>query len=125
MSVKLYAFWSAPQEADVEAFEDYYVNVHVPIAARVPGIQKLVLTRTGDGLDDGAAPYYRIAELVWESRAALAAAEATPEWTAMTADGAAVCERFGVTVEAGYGEDVPIGVGPDSPPRREADELVR
>src|SRR2546430_2377489 len=36
VAYKLYAYWSAPKPEDVEAFEQYYAETHVPRAAAVP-----------------------------------------------------------------------------------------
>ena len=47
---KLYAVWTHPN--DIEAFERHYVEVHAPLAAAIPGLQKLVLSRTADSLGE-------------------------------------------------------------------------
>ena len=56
---KLFAVWTHPD--DVEEFEKYYAETHAPLAAAIPGLQRLVLTRTSDFLGDGPAPFHRIA----------------------------------------------------------------
>jgi hypothetical protein len=46
---KTISYWTAPQPQDAEAFEEFYQQVHGPMAARVPGVQKLELSRASDG----------------------------------------------------------------------------
>ncbi len=108
---KHFALWTAPAADDVEAFEQYYLDVHVPIAAALPGLQRLVLVRTSDSLGDEPSPYHRIAELWWEDEAALEAAKESPEFEAAIADVVGMEERFGVTLlsPAGAWADAPIG----------------
>ena len=48
---KVVGFWGSPKAADVEAFEKYYWETHVPLARKVPHLRKLVLTRMEKGLD--------------------------------------------------------------------------
>jgi len=74
---KLFAVWTHPD--DVEEFEKYYAETHAPLAAAIPGLQRLVLTRTSDFLGDGPAPFHRIAELWFEDADALEIAKESPE----------------------------------------------
>jgi uncharacterized protein (TIGR02118 family) len=60
--------WTAPQPQDVEAFEEFYQQVHGPMAARVPGVQKLELSRTSDGFAGEPSPSYRVAEMFAQRR---------------------------------------------------------
>ena len=53
---KIIALWSAPKASDVEAFEQYYREVHVPKATVVPGLRKIALTRIETGLEGAPAP---------------------------------------------------------------------
>jgi hypothetical protein len=46
---KLIALWSAPQAADVDEFERRYLDGHVRLAAAVPGMRELTLTRADAG----------------------------------------------------------------------------
>ena len=49
--VKLIAFYKQPE--DKAAFDEHYYNVHVPITEKIPGLQKMKVTKmvgtpTGD-----------------------------------------------------------------------------
>jgi uncharacterized protein (TIGR02118 family) len=107
---KLYAIWSVP--ADVEAFERYYEETHVPIAAAIPGLRQLVLTRTSDGLGESTSSYHRVAELFFDSKGDFEAAQSTPEFEAAVADSISMQERFGVTLGSPAGDVVEARVGP-------------
>lgn len=102
---KLVAIWSAPQPADEAAFEEHYRDVHLAAAARTPGMRKLLATRTDSGLEGGASAFYRVAELHFDSKQELEAAEHSAEWGAMRADAGTLIERFGVTLTVGMGEE--------------------
>jgi uncharacterized protein (TIGR02118 family) len=90
---KLFAIWTHPD--DVEALERYYVETHAPLAAAIPGLQRLVLTRTSDFLGDGPAPFHRIAELC--------------------SDVAEMEARFGVKLHSPAGISVDAELGPLTP----------
>jgi uncharacterized protein (TIGR02118 family) len=101
---KLYAYWSAPKAEDVEEFERYYADTHVPRAAAVPNLVALNTTRTKDGFEGGATDHYRVAEMVFDSAAAMAESEASEEWATMRACSGDIIERFGVTLTVESGE---------------------
>jgi uncharacterized protein (TIGR02118 family) len=107
-SFKAISCWSAPRSGEEEAFERHYWNVHVPLAAAIPGTVSLTLTRTEEGLEGAPPSYYRVAETVFESREALAAAMRTPQWGELRADAALMHERFGVTLANGLGDPVSV-----------------
>jgi uncharacterized protein (TIGR02118 family) len=98
----LYALWATPP--DQAAFEAYYAETHVPLAAALPGLRELNLVRTADGLGDAASLHYRVAELVFDDRAALEACQQTPEWEALVADAGHMVERFDVALGNAAGE---------------------
>lgn len=98
----LYALWGTP--SDQTAFEAYYAETHTPLAAALPGIRELNLVRTGDGLGDAPSLHYRIAELVFDSKDALAACLQTPEWDALLADAGHMVERFDVSLGNAAGD---------------------
>jgi uncharacterized protein (TIGR02118 family) len=105
---KVYALWGQPD--DPAAFETYYRDTHCPLAAAVPGLRSLVLTRTAEGLGDTPSPHYRIAELTWDSKAAFERCQESPRWDALVADAGIMVERFSVTLDNASGDIV------DSPP---------
>jgi len=100
----LIAVWSAPNEEDREAFEEHYKEEHAPLAAAVPNLEKIITTRTADGLSGEDPGFYRVAEMVFESKAALREAQDSEAWAAVRADGREMRVRFGVTLEVGMGE---------------------
>ena len=71
---------------DPAAFEHYYAETHLPIAAKVEGLERAEFSKV-IGTPDGSAPaFYRIAELWFESLADLQAVMATPAARAAVAD---------------------------------------
>ena len=98
------AFWGAPSDSEVDAFEKYYRDVHVPLARKVPGLKRLTLTRTASGLEGAEPAFYRVAELYFDNREALERSEKSPQWTAMRQDAAKMIERFKVSLTASSGE---------------------
>jgi uncharacterized protein (TIGR02118 family) len=100
----LVAVWSAPDEEDREAFEQHYENEHAPKAAAVPNLQKLITTRTAEGLEGADPAFYRVAEMVFESAEDLHESEQSEEWAALREDAGKMIERFDVTMEVGIGE---------------------
>jgi uncharacterized protein (TIGR02118 family) len=107
---KLFAVWTNPDADQAEAFERHYTEVHLPLAASIPGVRKVVLTRTSDSLGDAPSALHRITELWFDDKEALAVAAASPEGQATIADAAALVERFGVelTSTAGTAIEQPL-----------------
>ncbi len=101
---KIVALWGAPKDSDIEDFEKHYAQVHCPLARKVPGLKKLVLTRTDAGLEGAKPAFYRVAELYFASKHALEESEKSPQWTAMRQDAGKMVERFKVTLTASQGE---------------------
>ena len=99
---KAVSCWSPPSPEDLEAFEEHYWNVHVPLAEKIPGTQKLVLTRTEDGMEAPPA-FYRVAEMGFADRDAFERATQTDEWRELRKDAAGMHERFGVSLDTGLG----------------------
>ena len=81
--VKLTALFRHPE--DPEAFEEYYANQHLPLAAKIPNVQRFESGRVR-AVDDGKPPYHRIAEVWFESAERLGEALSTPEGEAATVD---------------------------------------
>ncbi|MFV0434696.1 MAG: EthD family reductase [Leucobacter sp.] len=73
-----------PEPTDRTAFEQYYRSTHLPLCAKLPGVQEisysLNLCEPGDG------PYYAIFQATFADQAALGAAMASPEGQAVEAD---------------------------------------
>ena len=62
--VKLTALFGHPE--DPEAFEEYYANQHLPLAAKIPNVERFESGRVRTA-DEGEPPYHRIVELWFES----------------------------------------------------------
>ncbi len=107
---KIVAYWSRPKESDIEAFEKEYWDVHVPLATKSPEVKDLFLTRIDRGLEDSPAPFYRVAEMIWDDAQAFERCAASPEWTTLREDAERLVEMFGVDLVAGMGtaENYPL-----------------
>lgn len=104
--LKIIGFWTAPNDEDIEAFELDYMTNHVPTAARLPGLRRLVTTRVTDGWQGATPTHYRVVEAEFDSREALEAAFSTLEFAAMRADRQRLIDTYGVDNHAEVGEAV-------------------
>ncbi len=104
---KLYAFWTAPPNPqDADAFDRRYREGHAPLAAKIPGMAKLITSRTDVGLEGGEPAFFRVAEMIFDSREDLERAEHSPEWLALREDSGKMIEQFGVTLTVAMGEEI-------------------
>jgi uncharacterized protein (TIGR02118 family) len=71
---------------DPAAFDKYYHEVHVPIARKMKGLKKWTIGKATGTPDGKPSPYYYIADLYADSRAAMEAILATPEGRAAVED---------------------------------------
>ena len=62
--VKLIALYRKP--ADVDAFEQHYAQVHIPLVEKIPGIRKTEWTRFL-AAPQGEAPYYMMYEMYFDN----------------------------------------------------------
>ena len=69
-----------------EEFFRYWKDVHGPIGARIPRLQKLVQSRRLAVPGDKQPDYDGMAELWFDNRDALLAARQSPEWRASAED---------------------------------------
>lgn len=81
--VKLIAVYRHPE--DVEAFERHYREVHVPLARKMPHLERLEVSRVYDA-PGGSHDVYLIAEMIFPSRQALDEALSSPEGKAAGKD---------------------------------------
>ena len=65
---RLVALYNTPEDSD--AFDAHYRDVHTPIVARYPNLRDLRLTTVG-GVGGRPAPYYLMAEMVFDTAADL------------------------------------------------------
>jgi uncharacterized protein (TIGR02118 family) len=73
---KLIALFSRPD--NVEEFDKHYDEVHAPLMKKVPGLQRLVVSRNLRAFA-GDSPYYLIAEMHFADKDAFKAAMASEE----------------------------------------------
>ena len=71
---------------DIEVFEKYYKNNHLPTTAKMTGHTKMELTKFLSGPDGGKPDYYRMAEFWYSSSEALQDAMGSPEGQATAGD---------------------------------------
>ncbi|WP_410677163.1 EthD family reductase [Amycolatopsis sp. cmx-4-68] len=70
---------------DVAAFDKHHDEVHVPLAASIPGLQRYTVGRPTPGYG-GASPYHLVAVLEFADEATALAGLSAPEGEAATAD---------------------------------------
>lgn len=72
---------------DSQQFQDYYFTTHVPIAKKIPGLVSYVVSDGDVKSPDGSpGPYELVAQLTFDSAAALQAALGSPEGSAAVDD---------------------------------------
>jgi uncharacterized protein (TIGR02118 family) len=81
--VKLTVLFGHP--TDVAAFEDYYVNSHLPLAER-SGVPRVELAKAVGAPDGGKPAYYRSADLYFDSMEHMQEIMGRAEGGAMAAD---------------------------------------
>jgi uncharacterized protein (TIGR02118 family) len=82
--VKLTVLYGHPR--DPEAFERYYAQTHMPIAAKMTTIRRFELSKAVATPDASPLPYYRMAEAYFDDTAHMQRVLATPEAQATVAD---------------------------------------
>ena len=75
----------APEHVYPAAFDDYYQETHVPLAERIPNVQRFEVGRVAS-LDEGEPPYHLIAELWFESADVLQESMSSPDGQAAADD---------------------------------------
>jgi uncharacterized protein (TIGR02118 family) len=84
VTVKVVVLFTPP--GDLEAFEQHYRETHLPLAGKVPGLQRLETGRFVSTADGGEQTYYRMAEMYFADEDALQTALRSPEMRASGAD---------------------------------------
>ncbi|HZC41277.1 MAG TPA: EthD family reductase [Streptosporangiaceae bacterium] len=84
MTVKLVVMYTQP--GDASAFDEHYFGTHVPLVARLPGLQRTESGRVVKALDGGEQTYHRVTELYFADQAAMDAAFASDEGKATSRD---------------------------------------
>jgi len=81
---KLLALYDHPE--DVEAFEQYYRDVHTPLVQNVPELQRLVVNRVKGDPMGGSPRYHMIAEMHFADAESFKRASQSQEFQATGAD---------------------------------------
>jgi uncharacterized protein (TIGR02118 family) len=81
---KLIVMYRTPK--DPEAFDRYYSSTHVPLARKIPGLEKYEVSQGAVASPTGQAPYHLVAVLHFPSLAALQTALSSPEGQAAAGD---------------------------------------
>jgi len=84
MTVKLVVLYTHPDDTDT--FDRHYLDVHMPLAGKIPGLQRAETGRITAALDGGEQTFYRVAELYFADQKALGAGFASAEGKATAAD---------------------------------------
>ncbi len=84
MSVKLTVVYDNPK--DPSAFEAHYKSVHVPLAAKIPGVKRSEFAKVFPKEDGTPTPAYRTADLYFDDYASAVKALSTPEAAETVAD---------------------------------------
>ena len=72
MAVKLTVLYGTPDDA--EAFDKHYHEVHAPIVARYPGLDRVEISKVVGGPGGMPSPFHLIAEMYFADHDALNAA---------------------------------------------------
>jgi uncharacterized protein (TIGR02118 family) len=64
---------------DPEAYERYYLDVHMPLVQRIPGVRNIRWGKVARTADDSPPPYYLVSDVYFDDMGALEAALASPE----------------------------------------------
>lgn len=103
-------YWS-PKPEDVEEFEQYYMEIHAPLGAKLPHLERIVLVRFNASLGGGEPELFRGAEMFFADEEAYEKAKASQEWKDMVEDAQIMTERYDskLVSSAGWEEDFPVG----------------
>jgi uncharacterized protein (TIGR02118 family) len=82
--VKGTALFGHPE--DLDAFEEYYANTHVPLVRKIPNLQRFEAAKVVATPDGSEPPYHRIGELYFEDVEQMQAGLSSDEGQAVTAD---------------------------------------
>jgi uncharacterized protein (TIGR02118 family) len=97
------ALYGKPQ--DVEGFETYYRETHLPLTEGTAGVSELRVTRGLGTPRGGDAPYHLITEIVFESPEAMQEAMQSEAFRAVGKDAMEMCQKYGVEATMVVGEE--------------------
>jgi hypothetical protein len=115
--------WIARFHPDLTKEEGHrrWADVHGPLAAAIPGLERYVQSHVVGGLPRVSGVAQEEPQFDgyscgwWADRAAFEASMGTPEWAAMVQDGDGLWDRPFLTRMSGQVEEVPMIEGPSSP----------
>jgi uncharacterized protein (TIGR02118 family) len=84
MTVKLVVLYTQPD--DPEAFDQHYLQAHVPLVHAIPGLERAETGRFVTALDGGEKTYYRTASLYFADSATMQAGFGSDAGKATAAD---------------------------------------
>lgn len=96
---KMIALFKQPENP--KAFDEHYFQTHLPLTAKIPGLQEIRVTKM-TGAPRGESPYYLMCEMMYESEEAFQKAAKTPE---SKASGKDVMTFAGNIVSFMFGEE--------------------
>lgn len=82
--IRIVALYRKPEDPD--QFMDHYVNVHLPLVRRTPGLAGLTVSRVVANAFGGEAPYFLITEMSYPDKATFDAAMRSDENKAVARD---------------------------------------
>jgi uncharacterized protein (TIGR02118 family) len=82
--VKLVVAYGHP--TDPGAFDDHYASTHTPLAQKIPDLRRFEAGKVLGTADGSQAPYYLIAELLFDDLESLQSALGSPEGQAAAGD---------------------------------------
>jgi uncharacterized protein (TIGR02118 family) len=91
VTVTVIALWKTPN--DLDAFEKHYFSTHVPLVRELPGLKGVNTAKATSG------PYFRVAELRFESMDDLGAAFGSEAGQKLMADTGHMQEAFATTAD--------------------------
>jgi uncharacterized protein (TIGR02118 family) len=71
---------------DTAAFDKHYVDKHVALAKKIPGVRKYEISQGAVATPGGPSGYYLVAVLLFDDMGAIQKAFASPEGQAAVAD---------------------------------------
>ncbi|MFQ5940102.1 MAG: EthD family reductase [Nitrososphaerales archaeon] len=82
---------------DAEKFDDYYRNVHVPLAKKIPGVRKIVISKV-KSVAVGKSDHYQVVEVYFDDMDSLRRAGNSREAKEATDDGLSLDPKLCVLV---------------------------
>lgn len=82
---------------DPEKFDEYYKNVHIPLAKKIPGVRKIVVSKV-KGVAVGKANYYQVVEVYFDDIESLKKASESKEAKEASKDGLALDPNLTILV---------------------------